>query len=252
LNLAFPVEKLQIGISYRGASDIDLKGKAKFKHNEDYFETLTYNNNTLNVYDAVSDTMPVSKNATTTLHLPWMFTVGALYDIKYYWDISLDFGLAGWSKFKELSYGLQDYVPDDKWNRDGDWENTYFVRAGSSYEYNYDTKLYGGFLFDQTPVPDHTFSSRFPDSSHKGFSLGISHTVGKINLGISYMYITLPKREKDNLVEYYSDRNKPPNGSITQRDVQLLDNLIGEEYPNSNGNYQGKMKLWSFSVSTEF
>jgi len=247
-----PIEKLQLGISYRGAYDIDLKGKAKFKHNEDYFNSITYDDS-LNAYDAVSDTMPVSKNASTTLHLPWMLAIGALYDIKYYWDVSLDFGFAGWSKFDELTLGLQDYVPDDKWNRDGDWKNTYFIRAGSSYEYNYDTKLYFGFLFDQTPIPDHTFTGRFPESNRKGFSLGISHTVGRINMGFSYMYITLPKREKDNLVGYYSDRTG--EGKINNFDVQLLNQIYPvykEDYPNSNGNYQGNIKLFSFSVSTEF
>ena len=72
-------------------------------------------------------------------------------------------------------------------------------------------------------------------------------------MGFSYMYITLPKREKDNLVGYYSDRTG--EGKINNFDVQLLNQIYPvyeEDYPDSNGNYQGNIKLFSFSVSTEF
>lgn len=72
--LARPIEKLQLGISYRMATEIVYKGNIKFNHANSLYAPL------------LSISMPSSQKGETILYMPWMLNIGAKYDITDIWD----------------------------------------------------------------------------------------------------------------------------------------------------------------------
>ncbi|MBT4484306.1 MAG: hypothetical protein HOC71_11600 [Candidatus Latescibacteria bacterium] len=250
-----PIDKLQLGISYRGATDIEYEGKAKFTH-KDALKSIPLGGGT--VYDAVSGMYPASQDGTATLHLPWMLNLGALYDITDAWDASVDLDFVGWKVYDELvikfDKGVGSGLATKEQSSPKDWENSFIFRAGTSYDINEALTLRGGFLYDKNPVPDETMDGQLPDADRTGISLGAGYKIGVLRFDISYMLLMFADRAKDNLVGY-SDTDIPKNG-VGATDQEKLNDIFKLQgrgaYPAGNGDYESSANLLSVSVSYSF
>ncbi|MFC1693870.1 OmpP1/FadL family transporter [Candidatus Latescibacterota bacterium] len=249
--LITPIEKLQLGISYRGATDIEYEGDAKFSHNKTAIENIPGMGTLL--YTGVASKMPATQDGETTLHLPWMLNLGAKYDITDIWDASVDFDFVGWSVYDELTIDFADDKPKDKSTMDKDWENSFVFRAGTSYDINESLVARGGFLFDQSPVPDNTFDGQLPDNDRTGISFGAGYKIGMFRIDASYMFLSFSDRTKNNLIGYSdtNDDDKVDNVDQATSNGALALQQRGA-YPVGNGNFESSANLFAVSVSYNF
>jgi len=231
-----PIEKLQLGISYRGATDIEYEGTAKFKH-------------PAALAAALSASMPPSQDGTATLHLPWMLNLGATYDITDIWDVGVDVDLVGWSVYDELTIDFETDQPFPEQTLAKDWDNSYVFRLGTSYDINETLKARGGFMYDQTPIPDETFDAQLPGNDRIGVSLGVGYKIGIINIDASYLLLKFSDRDKDNHVGF-PDLNK--NQQYDATDAATLNALGITNYSLSSGTYKSLAHLLSISASYKF
>jgi long-chain fatty acid transport protein len=242
-----PSSALQLGVSYRGPTDIKYEGQAKFTHQD--FLTA-----------ALSPMMPSSQDGTTTLHLPASVNAGLLYRFTEKWDASFDVNYVRWSTYDKLVIKLDKKLPVEKITQTKDWENTTTFRFGTSYIMNELTVLRGGMLYDKSPVPEATFDSQLPDNNRIGFSLGFGRKVGVINLDFSYMRLMFSDRDKENFVGYtdVTDTFPPgasskPNGVTNAADRDMLKAMHGNvAYPVGDGTYKSNANLFSVSASMKF
>jgi long-chain fatty acid transport protein len=245
--LVRPMPKLQLGISYRGATELEYDGDATFKHAA-ALKSIPLGPG-VTAHDAISAKMPAKQGGTATLNLPWMLNLGAMYEISSKWDASVDLDMVGWSVYEELAVDFEDNLPMDKQVLDKDWENTFVFRLGTSYDATDVLTVRGGFLYDQSPIPDATFDCQLPGSDRIGLSLGAGYCFGNIMVDAGYMFLSFADRTKDNLVGY-QDANA--DGSVDGVDQATLNAISGGSYPVGNGDYESYANLVAVSVSYVF
>jgi len=259
-----PFENLQLGVSYRSAFDIEYEGTAKFKHEETMIRntvagatTLALQGSGLNdatiaalasaqadtAYWGLSGMMPSTQDGTATIHMPWTLNFGMKYDITDAWDTSLDLDFVGWSVYDKLVIDFDKNKPKDKSTLKKDWENTFTLRGGTSYDINEAFVARGGLMYDSNPVPDDTFDPQLPDSDRWGLSVGAGYKLGNIRIDASYMLLQFLGREKNNAVGF--DTDVTGDGIVDRFDVPM-------GYPIGNGKYKSRAHLFSVSASYMF
>ncbi|HDY87307.1 MAG TPA: hypothetical protein ENH82_04225 [bacterium] len=236
-----PIGKLQLGVSYRSAFDIDYDVTAKFTH-KDTLKTITLAEN-YTAYDEISTEMPLSQDGTATLNMPWMLNFGLKYDVSDVWDTSFDIDFVGWSVYEKLVLDLDKDKPKDKITFPKDWENSFILRGGTTFKVNESFVARGGVMFDKNPVPDETFDGQLPDSNRWALSIGAGYKLGMMQLDASYMLLKFFNREKENAVGI--DTDYTGDGIVDRFDIPV-------GYPVGNGKYKGIAHLFSASASFKF
>lgn len=178
-----------------------------------------------------------------------MLNLGAKYDINDNWDTSVDFDFVGWSVYDNLTIDFDKDLPYDKQVQEKDWENTFVFRFGTSYDVNEKLIARGGFLVDQTPIPDDTFDGQLPCNDRIGLSLGFGYKIGTVCFDASYLFLKFSDRDKDNFIGY-PDLNQDSNYNAA--DVATLTALGITDYSVSNGTYKNHANLFSISASYKF
>ncbi len=123
----------------------------------------------------------VLQSTDVTVVLPQVITGGiALWPVRNRtreWKLELDVDYTGWNSFRNLdvhrSDGTTVLFPQN-------WRNAFMVMIGTEYKWlrpaglpDWETSLRAGYLFQQTPVPDRSFSPAFPaDANSHGLSIG--------------------------------------------------------------------------------
>jgi len=238
-------EKVHFGASFRSSFDLEFDGDAKFTH-KDALKAITLPVAMGgNAFNLVSASMPASQSGTATLNMPWMLNVGTLLNVSEDWDVSADVNWVGWSNYEELVLDFDDDLPMDKQVQDKDWENTFTLRGGASYDMNEKTILRFGLMYDKNPVPDETIDPQLPDSDRFGVSIGCGYKLGKVRIDAGYVILSFNRREKDNAAGF--DRDKTGDGFINRFDTQAAGN-----YPVANGMYDSVAHLLSISASIPF
>ena len=107
-----------------------------------------------------------------------------------------------WSSFESLqlkfaSSALRDTMIPEHWN------NTVTFRFGVELNVS-DVTLRGGFMVDETPVPDQYLRPSLPDADKVGYSVGVGYKIGEgLRMDAAYMYMKFSDRTISNsLVEY--------------------------------------------------
>ncbi len=251
-----PIERLQLGVSYRSAFDIDLEGTAKFKHEETAIKTAVAGAAVMGgadsatatamadgTYNLISGMMPASQDGSATLKMPWMLNFGIKYDLNEAWDTSFDLDFVGWSVYDELVIDFDKDMPEDKTTLKKDWENSFILRGGTSYDINESFVARGGLMFDSNPVPEDTFDPQLPDSDRWALSIGAGYKLGAIHLDASYLFLQFLEREKNNAVGFSTDTTG--DGVLDKFDVPT-------GYPVGNGKYRSRAHIFSVSASILF
>lgn len=127
-----------------------------------------------------------------TLKLPATLTVGFVNSSIERWILSCDIMHSTWSRYKELKI-----EPRDSWQTQGgfvapkNWKDTWSYRFGAEYKYCDLWTLRGGYVFDQSPVPQDTRNFELPATDGHIFSLGASRKTGRYELYVGYSYMIL-------------------------------------------------------------
>lgn len=143
------------------------------------------------------------------LNLPGDIGLGLSYKADENWVINMDYALTFWKAMKTIKVNFEEPVPQlgivEK-ELDFLWENTHRVSLGT--EYRSGANAYRcGIFWDQSPIPDETFSPTFPDINDKlSFNGGFGHDFGQWTLDLNMQYVAFSEREIKS--QSFVDNNK--------------------------------------------
>ena len=172
-------DNLALGASYRSEIKVDVKGDVSFSSPEGFPVTLP------------------ELSGKTDLTLPQQAFTGLYY--KGLDPLTFEVGLRweGWSAFDELRIellnGQNSVTPRD-------WDDSFAYNLGVRYRLNPTVTLLAGYLYGETPVPDHTFDPSIPDADAHVFSLGTDLEFNRYKVALSYAYQRFEDRSKNNLI----------------------------------------------------
>ncbi|SNR64490.1 OmpP1/FadL family transporter [Desulfurobacterium atlanticum] len=167
-----PADKVTLGLTYRSRTATDFKGSVEIEG-------------------------VASVDATTKIDHPEQIQGGIRYTPDDRLSLELDVVWTHWSaidkyvvKFDQSLLGKTEEV----FVRD--WEDTRQVRFGISYKLNEMVVLRGGYFYDPSPIPDHTFDMAWPDADKKTYSAGAGFNFGRLKVDTVIQYsVSESKRE---------------------------------------------------------
>ena len=187
-------EDFKIGGSFRGSFSPEVEGSLEFMGASN-----------------------ASFDARADLNLPEQVAIGFAYTGAEKWELELDISWAHWSRFQELDIkvdGFSDiFVPEN-------WDDTFAVRLGGSYDFGERHELRFGVLIDENPIPDETMRPSIPDSDRRSLTLGYGYQGSKIDLDFYYMALFFEDRT---IAPVYSDLA----GGVLAGDYENFSNLLG-------------------------
>jgi long-chain fatty acid transport protein len=131
-------------------------------------------------------------------------TTGIAYSRLKPWTFLFDVTWTGWSTFDRLQIDLNNRLALMGGARTliipKDWRDAWAFRFGANYEIRPGIKLRAGYIYDLTPVPDHTFDPQLPDANRHIFTVGKELKYKRFTLGFAYNYILLENRSKNNVI----------------------------------------------------
>jgi long-chain fatty acid transport protein len=172
-------DDLALGASYRSEIDIDVKGDVSFSPPAGFPFPLP------------------GQSGKADLTLPQQAFAGLYY--KAFDPLTFEVGLRweGWSSFDELRIellnGQNSVTPRD-------WDDSFAYNLGVRYRLNPTVTLLAGYLYGESPVPDHTFDPSIPDADTHVFSLGTDLEFNRCKVALSYAYQRFEDRSKNNLI----------------------------------------------------
>jgi long-chain fatty acid transport protein len=129
-----------------------------------------------------------------TLKLPDTLTFGAVNTSFDRWILSCDVMRTGWSRYDRLVIEPRDAgQTKGGFSTEKNWKDTYSYRFGAEYNYNSLWKLRGGYVYDNSPVPQETRNMELPADDGHIFSLGASRDNGRFIIDLGYSYMILKK-----------------------------------------------------------
>jgi long-chain fatty acid transport protein len=117
----------------------------------------------------------ISAQVSTRMWDKWTFATGILW--------------TGWSVYDELAPKFRDslFVPPSMKSAPQDWRDVFAFHFGVQYRFNPTWIFRGGYIFDQSPVPERTLSPMVPDVDGHILSLGIGYNRGNLAIDIASM-----------------------------------------------------------------
>ncbi len=199
-------DKVRLGVSYRSKVHHTLKGKAKWKPDNDFYKTKKGK-------DALAGIRAAGyvgeEDVSVDLVTPESLSLHGKVDINDRWTAFGDVTWARHSRFNEVNIEFENnkLVQDAQKSTlekpvltqshtttlQPNWRNTYKIGLGAAYQYNDNLQLRFGAAYDQTPVksPDYRLST-MPDNDRIWLSVGGKYDINKdssINLGYSYLHV---------------------------------------------------------------
>jgi long-chain fatty acid transport protein len=164
-------DSLSTGLSYRSRVEIKVKGNAQ----------IQFGGSTLQ-----------ASPATTFITLPDLLSWGVSYKATDKLTLNADLGYTWWSTYDEIIVTS----PNAAFNKtyDKQWKDVWNFRIGGQYKVTDNWKIRAGYQYDQTPVPDHYFETRVPDSNRHGFSIGTGYSIGNLTVDVAYLYLLFETR----------------------------------------------------------
>jgi len=152
-------DDVDVGLTYKSRTGIDLAGAADFEATPDAFSMKT-----------------VDQNATAHVTIPDRIALGAAWRTGE-WTVLGDLEIATWSVYDELVIDFEnDATPDAK--QTNNWTTTVGLRAGTEWRFARGWVGRGGAFYDPSPAQDDTLAPSSPDSSRVGVTLGATRAIG--------------------------------------------------------------------------
>ena len=199
-----PTEELSLGLTYRSRTSTDFEGSV--------------------------EVVGVDKvDASTSIDHPEQIQMGVKYSPNEKLTLTADLVWTRWSeidgytvKFEEPLLGKsEEYFPRD-------WDDTRQIKVGIEYKINNLLTLRGGYFYDPSPIPDHTFDMLWPDADKKTYSVGAGFNLmgGRLTVDTVIQYtIAEQKREiggeSENLNASYPGSDGEPGTVAMSADGHL-------------------------------
>ncbi|WP_457622427.1 OmpP1/FadL family transporter [Persephonella sp.] len=206
-----PTNNLTISTAYRSKVNIKIEGDASGY-----------------LYDPLSSTTyPIAVGGHVIVPIPAELRVGTAYRWKST-IFELTYEKTYWSSYKILDIQFNNSTIDSQLGQPKDkyWRDSESVRLGIRHKFS--EKLTGmfGIAYDETPIPERTLGFELPDSNAWLFSIGgIYNLSNKLELGLSYLYVTKIER----------NINTPPNengidGKFSDLTAHLVNLSVGYKF----------------------
>ncbi len=197
--LQYDANKLSLGFALRYVSSLALNGSVElsaYKPYSPYYYAITGN-------DLFLGGIAYTKaNASTTLPLPLIASLGASYRFSDKLNFALGFEYQMWNVFDTINVEIDgtDPIAGRPLQNEAfveNWNSTFKFSIGMEYLWR-SIPLRFAFTYDQSPVPDETFSPLIPDPGDKFIlSGGFGYSFGKISMDTHFEYFILPERNVD-------------------------------------------------------
>lgn len=188
--------KLQLGLSYQSPVDIDLEGDLELEMYLPFIPGSEIEGGTAYYKDGAFK---------TTLPLPGEIGVGLMYRPTEKLTLTTDISSVNWSRLEFLdskdmtiTAGQLDtiYLNVREAEFPFNWDNITKFSLGGEYILREGLFLRGGYFFEQSPIPDETFTLLIPDVGDKhSFNVGLSYQVNSFEFGYDYQLVAHKKRE---------------------------------------------------------
>ena len=191
LGLLFsPHADISIGASYRSEIKVDIDGQADFylpKKSKTIYESYFPNT-----------------GADTHIDLPQRVHLGICY--KGFDSITIEGAVRweGWSSFQKLAIDLNQPVSplqETTFVQQRDWNDTWSFNIGMKYALNPKISLMAGYLYQNNPIPDHTFEASIPDSNGHLCTFGTRYTWNSWRLTLALGFQHQESRHKYNSID---------------------------------------------------
>ena len=173
-----PSPSTRFGLGFRSEIDHRAEGTADFTNDDAGIGTQ------LNAGGLLIDS-DISAEVTT----PMTISAGAYHEYESGLALMAEVAWTNWSAFDELRIEFDNPAQGDNVTTE-DWNNSFFVALGASYELTPQIRINGGIAYDETPIPDETRTPRVPGSDRYWLALGGEYDVTSgISLNASYTHI---------------------------------------------------------------
>jgi long-chain fatty acid transport protein len=197
-------DKFNIGGTWRSSVNLRFEGEVDFDNIPTPFLPLLYDGD---IYSSIE--------------LPQTWTIAFSYQCTDKLLVAFDFFHTDWSSYDNLVvYRADDTVMSSVLK---EWDNVNQYRIGIKYLLSDKYTIYGGYIYDETPAPDHTADPSLPDASRNDFTAGIDYKM------------------KDNLTL-----------TVSGMWVRSNDRTVTEHYEGFYGLYEAQAFLLSFGVNYQF
>lgn len=172
-----PTKGLSIGLSYMSRMSMDIDRG-----------TVSYSE----LPDSLTGSYPQT-TATFSLSTPDILRGGLALRVFPWLSLEASAQYAFWSSLRDLTIRY----PEAALKADPTlwtaiplgWKNTWTIHGGIELGFD-DVVLRGGYIYDQTPMPDGTFLPSLPDADRRGFSIGLGYFVSEgLRLDFGYQYL---------------------------------------------------------------
>lgn len=213
----------QFGLVYKSPISHVYDGNA-------YFSNLYTGGGLGNIL--ANNTSAVSTKAIQKLTMPQSVTLGYSLKPTKKWTINFDLGWTDWSQYKEqvTSYPnftstQNSYLPAPQ---SRDWTSVWSESLGVQYAVTDTLRVRTGYEHHQTPVPELTYNTEFPDADSNAVSFGIGYDItSRLTVDLAYV------------ADFYQSRNV----------VNTVDNNLGAF---TNGKYREFVNVGVATLTYKF
>lgn len=121
-----------------------------------------------------------------SLSIPGFFQAGARVAPTKDFEVELAAFYILWHTYDKLTFQFEDPALNQELKTE--YHDTWEVRLGGQYTLG-KLALRGGFLFDETPIPDHTLDPTLPDAHRWILSTGVGYDFGMVEAALAYQYL---------------------------------------------------------------
>jgi long-chain fatty acid transport protein len=163
-----PSDSTKIGVAYRSEVDVDLSGDVSIT--------------------AVGPIPASSQSARASTDLPSSATLSLTHDLDDQWTVMGDVTWTSWSNqdalVANLANGSANIIPLQ-------WDDTFRVAVGTSYNYSDRLTLRTGVAHDETPVPSDSFRiASLPDEDRIWLAFGAGYKYSdKLTFDVGYAHL---------------------------------------------------------------
>ncbi len=172
LGLLFHInDRWKLGVAYRSSLKLEFDGHAHY-HLPPVLQALYP---PTDISPRIELPPTVSADISVRMWERWIFSTGMLW--------------TGWSVYDELAPKFRDnlFIPPDMRISPQDWRDVFAFNVGVQYQLNSTWVFRGGYIFDQSPVPEHTLGPMVPDRDGHLLSLGVGYTKDNLTIDVASM-----------------------------------------------------------------
>ena len=205
-----PSESTRFGLAFRSEIDHRADGDADFTNDD------------AGIGDALNGAgLFLDTGASAEVTTPATLSAGAYHEYENGLALMAEVAWTDWSVFEELRVEFDNPAQPDNVTTE-DWDDSFFIALGASYQLTDQIALNGGVAYDESPIPDETRTPRVPGSDRYWLSLGGEYALSdSISFNASYTHIFMEDADID-LVTNGADENAA-RGNLSGRYENQID-----------------------------